>query len=342
MEIKSKNCVVCGSTDLKLISSKNDGENIFYTYRCLACGETFSTESAFLRKKAKQEQEESRRVAAEKRSREAFEKAVNDAVGAAVNAAMDNAVNAVKSAAENASDEAARAVEKIKSAQKQAEEEQTARQLNSEREKEMSAAEVYAANRKYVVEIFSDFAKDSKRGTGILLGNGYVLTNAHVISENKNGSSYGVIRVNVAENIQCKLSDGDMIELEIVRADVKRDIAVLYSENLQKDGVKFAVGTAVTGSKVFAIGNSKGEGICILDGIISDNTRMINGEKYIMYTAPTVGGNSGGPLFNTKGEAVGMVTLGRKDAALMNYALPVATLFDFLRDAEEKENVKIF
>lgn len=51
MEIKSKNCVVCGSTDLKLISSKNDGENIFYTYRCLACGETFSAESAFLRKK---------------------------------------------------------------------------------------------------------------------------------------------------------------------------------------------------------------------------------------------------------------------------------------------------
>ena len=47
MDYKAKECAVCGSDKIKLISHKNDGENIFYTYRCEACGEVFSTESKY-------------------------------------------------------------------------------------------------------------------------------------------------------------------------------------------------------------------------------------------------------------------------------------------------------
>ena len=43
MDYKAKECAVCGSDKIKLISHKNDGENIFYTYRCEACGEVFSS-----------------------------------------------------------------------------------------------------------------------------------------------------------------------------------------------------------------------------------------------------------------------------------------------------------
>ena len=48
MDYKAKECVTCGSDKIKLISHKNDGENIFYKYRCEACGTIFSTESKYL------------------------------------------------------------------------------------------------------------------------------------------------------------------------------------------------------------------------------------------------------------------------------------------------------
>ena len=81
MDYKAKECAVCGSDKIKLISHKNDGENIFYTYRCEACGEVFSTESKYLKqqeKLKKQAEKEAARQAAKQvrcgRLREAGEK----------------------------------------------------------------------------------------------------------------------------------------------------------------------------------------------------------------------------------------------------------------------------
>ena len=42
--------------------------------------------------------------------------------------------------------------------------------------------------------------------------------------------------------------------------------------------------------EVYAIGNSKGQGICMPDGIVSDRERFISGGRYIMYSASTVAG----------------------------------------------------
>ena len=51
MDYKTKECAVCGSDKLKLVSHKSDGINVFYTYRCESCGAIFSTQSAYKRKK---------------------------------------------------------------------------------------------------------------------------------------------------------------------------------------------------------------------------------------------------------------------------------------------------
>ena len=128
---------------------------------------------------------------------------------------------------------------------------------------------------------------------------------------------------------------------DIVYADVRRDMALIVSDDLAAPAVTFADGDVTIGEKVYAIGNSKGQGICMLDGIVSDRERFISGERYIMYSAPTVGGNSGGPLFNAHGEVIGMCTLGQKDGSLMNYAIPTGVLKAFLREAEEKEGIVI-
>lgn len=93
------------------------------------------------------------------------------------------------------------------------------------------------------------------------------------------------------------MTDKRRIAFDIVYADVRRDMALIVSGDLAAPAVTFADGDVTVGEKVYAIGNSEGQRCCMLDGIVSDWKRFIFGERYIMYSAPTVGGNSSGPLF---------------------------------------------
>ena len=271
MEFKAKNCLTCGSEELKLISHKEENENIFYTYRCLACGEVFSTETAYLKKQEK--------------------------------------INKQK--------------------------EQQEKQIIETEKAVLSATDIFKKCREFVVEIKADFEDTFCQGTGILLGDGYVLSNAHVVfKKDKN-------IVESSDSITCKFENGAEEEVDLVYANIEKDLAVFYSEEIENKGALFNNTGIETGEKVYAIGNSKGQGICILDGIVSDKERFIGEERYIMYSAPTVNGNSGGPLFNEKGEIIGVVTLGRKDATAMNFAIPVKVIKSFIDEANDKEELDI-
>lgn len=144
-----------------------------------------------------------------------------------------------------------------------------------------------------------------------------------------------------ADSLNGVTADKRRITFVIVYADVRRDMVLIVSDDLAAPAVTFVNSDVIIGEKVYAIDNSKGQGICILDGIVSDRERFISGERYIMYSAPTVGGNSGGPLFNAHVEVIGMVTLGQKDGSLMNYAIPAPALKAFLCEAEEEEEIVI-
>lgn len=291
MDYKAKECAVCGSDNIKLISHKNDGENIFYTYRCEACGEVFSTESKYLK------QQEKLKKQAEK----------------------DAARQAAKQAKE--------------AALKLASEEETEQANNAP----LSATEIFKKNRKFVVEIQADFGLVSSRGTGIIIGDGYILSNAHVVFDKK--SDRGVAYA--ADEILCKDASQNVYELDLIYADIKKDMVLLHSNELSAGGVTFCAKEVETGEKIYAIGNSKGQGICILDGIVSDSERLIGSDKFIMFSAPIVHGNSGGPVFNGNGEVIGIATLGREDALAMNYAIPVSAVKDFIEKAKDKEEVEV-
>lgn len=278
MDYKAQSCASCGSGALKLISHKLTDGNVFYTYRCEACGETFSTETAYLARKAREEKR----------------------------AAMEQAAKQKKAAPISSGT--------------------------------LDAPEIYRRNRNSVVELTADKGDCVGSGTGMVLPGGYVLTNAHVVfSKEKENAT----RVQAADSLIGVTADKRRIAFDIVYADVRRDMALIASDDLAAPAITFADGDVTIGEKVYAIGNSKGQGICMLDGIVSDRERFISGERYIMYSAPTVGGNSGGPLFNAHGEVIGMVTLGQKDGSLMNYAIPTPVLKVFLREAEEKEGIVI-
>ena len=278
MDYKAQSCASCGSGALKLISHKLTDGNVFYTYRCEACGETFSTETAYLARKAREEKR----------------------------AAMEQAAKQKK------------AVPVLSDI--------------------LDAPEISRRNRNSVVELTADKGDCVGSGTGMVLPGGYVLTNAHVVfSKEKENATH----VQAADSLIGVTADKRRFAFDIVYADVRRDMALIVSDDLAAPAVTFADGDVTIGEKVYAIGNSKGQGICMLDGIVSDRERFISGERYIMYSAPTVGGNSGGPLFNANGEVIGMVTLGQKDGSLMNYAIPTGVLKAFLREAEEKEGIVI-
>ena len=200
---------------------------------------------------------------------------------------------------------------------------------------EKNATDIFVENRSSVVEIVADKDRYEAFGTGMVLSNGYVLSNAHIVFQKGESGS-----LELAERILGKYSDGSMYELDFIYADLDKDIVLLQGENDQSSPVSFGNGRVVTGEKVYAIGNSKGQGICIMDGIVSDSARNIHGETYIMISVPIAHGNSGGPLFNAKGEVVGMTAMGQKDA-VMNYAIPTPMLIAFLQTAADKENVKI-
>lgn len=277
MDCKAQSCAFCGSGALKLISHKLTDGNVFYTYRCEACGDTFSTETAYLTRKAREEKRAAMEQAAKRKK--------------AVFAPSDT----------------------------------------------LDAPEIYRRNRNSVVELTADKGDCIGSGTGMVLPGGYVLTNAHVVFTKETAT-----RVQAADSLIGVTADKRRMAFDIVYADVRRDMALIVSDDLAAPAITFADGDVTTGEKVYAIGNSKGQGICILDGIVSDRERIVSGERYIMYSAPTVGGNSGGPLFNAHGEVIGMVTLGQKDGSLMNYAIPTPVLKAFLREAGEKEGITVF
>lgn len=128
------------------------------------------------------------------------------------------------------------------------------------------------------------------------------------------------------------------IECEYVGGSLKSDIAVLRVKTADIDAinpdfkaVKIADGYHV-GESVFTIGNAEGEGLSVTEGIISVDSENIslsidginyNSYRSIRIDAAVYGGNSGGGLFNSNGELVGLVNAGDSTDQNINYAIPI-------------------
>lgn len=165
---------------------------------------------------------------------------------------------------------------------------------------EMSLEDTIAEVNDSVVSIVADNGDSQALGAGIIVSaDGYVVTNAHV-AEN-------------ADNMSVITTQDDTYAAKLVGMDTKTDIALLKVENPQGfKPAQFADSDLVrTGNSVFAIGNPFGLGNSVSLGIISAKERDIEKGPYdnFLQTDTAINqGNSGGPLFNTDGEVVGMNT----------------------------------
>ena len=171
-------------------------------------------------------------------------------------------------------------------------------------------------------EMFKDFEnqqpterKASALGSGFIIKEeGVVITNNHVIAN--------------AEDILVRVGDKEN-KAKLVGADPYMDVAVLKMETKDKFKiVKFGDSDlARVGDWAMAIGNPFGLGGTVTAGIISARNRDINLTRYddfIQTDASINQGNSGGPLFNLKGEVIGINTaiLGQGGSIGIGFAIP--------------------
>ena len=153
-------------------------------------------------------------------------------------------------------------------------------QNKSKNDKEQAEHEVYSLG--------SGFVIDPK---------GFVITNNHVVDE--------------AEEVTVTFSDNTHYKAKIIGRDKKTDLALLKIDP-KKDLPFVPLGDSDAmrvGDWVIAIGNPFGLGGSVTQGIISARQRSINSgpfDDFLQTDAPINKGNSGGPLFNTKGEVIGI------------------------------------
>ncbi len=139
-------------------------------------------------------------------------------------------------------------------------------------------------------------------GSGfVLTEDGYVVTNHHVVAD--------------ASGVTVTMHDGTEYEAKIVGTDETNDVAVLkITENVQLQAVTVGSSDALNvGDQVVAIGNPLGELTSTLTvGYVSAKGRDVTTDgktiNMIQTDAAINSGNSGGPLFNSQGEVVGITT----------------------------------
>ena len=171
-------------------------------------------------------------------------------------------------------------------------------------------------------EMFKDFDRPTERkasslGSGFIIEEeGIVITNNHVVAN--------------AEDILVRVGEKEY-EANILGADPYMDIAVIKMKTKDKfKPVSFGDSSkARVGDWVVAIGNPFGLGGTVTSGIISARNRQIGLTRYedfIQTDASINVGNSGGPLFNMKGEVIGINTAiiapGQSGSIGIGFAIP--------------------
>ncbi|MCB5201988.1 DegQ family serine endoprotease [Neorhizobium sp. T786] len=142
--------------------------------------------------------------------------------------------------------------------------------------------------------------KVNSLGSGFVIDpSGFVVTNNHVIED--------------ADDIEVIFPDGSKLKATLVGTDPKTDLSVLKVEpKAPLKAVRFGDSRQMRiGDWVMAIGNPFGLGGSLTVGIISARGRNINAgpyDNFIQTDAAINKGNSGGPLFNMRGEVIGINT----------------------------------
>lgn len=194
----------------------------------------------------------------------------------------------------------------------------------------------------FTQEIYTDTA--TSQATGFFINdNGYIVTNAHVVSlEDYEGYSNLDI---VSQTVYFNFADSDaMYTATIVDYDSDLDLAVLVSDVLISDQSYLTFfdfsdtsgNELYYGEEVLAVGNALGYGISVTYGVVSAPYRsFIDGDtlvEAIQTDAAINEGNSGGPLVNMYGAVLGINSfkIVTDTSESLGYAIPSYVITQYL------------
>ena len=177
--------------------------------------------------------------------------------------------------------------------------------------------------KKAVVTVYVNDKNGKQISTGsgfIIESNGIIATNYHVISkciENNN-------------TLLIKMENGAFFPLsEIINYNEENDVAILKVDGKELPKVTIAKDyKPKQGEDIVVIGSPLGLETTVSDGVISS----VRGEGgIIQITAPVSPGSSGSPVFNSKGDVIGVATFLIKGGQNLNFAIPVKNVANLLK-----------
>ena len=136
-------------------------------------------------------------------------------------------------------------------------------------------------------------------GSGIVLGAGQVLTNAHNVRGSK---------------VTVTFADGRTAEGNVAGHDIDGDLAVIEVDTGQAPALAWATDAPGIGAAVFALSNPGGRGLRVTFGSVSGIDRTFRGPRGLRitgsleHTAPLLPGSSGGPVLDAAGQLLGINT----------------------------------
>ncbi|MEK7449595.1 MAG: tetratricopeptide repeat-containing serine protease family protein [Planctomycetota bacterium] len=188
------------------------------------------------------------------------------------------------------------------------------------------ADKIYEQNNQAVVIIIT-YDKDVKplgKGSGFIVrSDGAIVTNLHVVSG--------------ASSIKVKIAKDKYLEVEgLLYSDAANDLVILKAKGNDLPILTLGDSDKIKpGEKVYVIGSPEGlENSIITDGVINGRQEVGWDQKGIQISAPISDGNSGSPVFNEKGQVIGVATSMGGMQNINNFAVPIIIIKDKISGKE--------
>jgi S1-C subfamily serine protease len=155
-------------------------------------------------------------------------------------------------------------------------------------------------------------------GEGVDLGSGFIVKSDGVIVTN-----HHVIAG--AYPARVKTKSGDIFEdISVIDFNERQDIAIIKVKGFDLPTVILGNSNNVkVGERIVVIGNLHGYGNTISDGLLSQIRDSGEGNVLHQISSPISAGRSGSPVFNQKGEVIGIATLADMEGQNLNFSIPI-------------------
>lgn len=152
-------------------------------------------------------------------------------------------------------------------------------------------------------------------GSGFYISeDGKIATNYHVIEE-----ANSAIVKEIGSDEKTKVDS-------VVQISAEHDLAIIKINKVTKPLKLGKDETLLVGEKIVSIGNPEGLEGTVSEGIVSGFRSLNEDFRLIQITAPISPGSSGGPVFNSEGELIGIATASIVSGQNLNFAIPISAL----------------